>query len=71
MDERWPVALIAACIACTGTEPTPDAGARTAALGRTESVFTDGLQLISDVVVTPGSNFVALGSDGTIPRSRR
>ncbi|MCA9502228.1 MAG: DUF11 domain-containing protein [Myxococcales bacterium] len=34
----------------------PDAGAGTAALGRTNSIFTDGLQVVSAVVVTAGSN---------------
>ncbi|MBW2424431.1 MAG: DUF11 domain-containing protein, partial [Deltaproteobacteria bacterium] len=38
----------------------PDAGANTAALGRTESAFTDGLQQISDLIVTSGSNLLAL-----------
>ena len=38
----------------------PDAGANTAALGRSESAFTDGLQQISDVIVTSGSNLLAL-----------
>ena len=37
-----------------------DAGANTAALGRTESVFTDGLQRITDLVIPTGSNLQAL-----------
>lgn len=38
----------------------PGAGSRTAALGRTDSDFTDYLQRIDDIVVTPGSNLLAL-----------
>ncbi len=34
----------------------PDAGANSAALGRTESAFTDGLQSISVLLIGPGSN---------------
>jgi uncharacterized repeat protein (TIGR01451 family) len=34
----------------------PGAGARTAALGRTDSSFTNGMQLISDVIVPSGAN---------------
>ncbi len=38
----------------------PDAGANTAALGRTESPFTNGLQEITNVVVPAGSNLLGL-----------
>jgi uncharacterized repeat protein (TIGR01451 family) len=38
----------------------PGAGSRTAPLGRTDSDFTDYLQRIDDIVVTPGSNLLAL-----------
>jgi uncharacterized repeat protein (TIGR01451 family) len=38
----------------------PGAGASTAALGTTESPFTDGLQEITDIVVTSGSNLPGL-----------
>jgi len=38
----------------------PDAGANTAALGRTESPFTNGLQVITDIVVPAGSNLLGL-----------
>lgn len=38
----------------------PGAGARTAALGYTDSDFTNGLQRIDEIVVTPGSNLLAL-----------
>ena len=38
----------------------PDAGANTAALGRTESAFTDGLQRISNILISAGSNLQAL-----------
>ena len=34
----------------------PDAGAASAALGRADSPYTDGLQRIDDIVVTSGSN---------------
>jgi uncharacterized repeat protein (TIGR01451 family) len=34
----------------------PDAGANSAALGRSESPFTNGLQTIRDILVAPGSN---------------
>jgi uncharacterized repeat protein (TIGR01451 family) len=34
----------------------PGSGANSAALGRADSAFTDGLQQISDIVVTSGSN---------------
>ncbi len=38
----------------------PDAGPNTAALGRSESAFTDGLQEITALVITAGSNLQAL-----------
>ena len=38
----------------------PDAGANSAALGRAESGFTNGLQTITDIVVSPGSNLQGL-----------
>ena len=38
----------------------PGAVATTALLGQTDSDFTDGLQRIDDIVVTPGSNLLAL-----------
>jgi len=38
----------------------PGAGSRSALLGRTDSDFTDDLQLIYDIVVTSGSNLRAL-----------
>ncbi|HSD70341.1 MAG TPA: choice-of-anchor K domain-containing protein, partial [Woeseiaceae bacterium] len=38
----------------------PGAGPRTAALGRSDSDFTDYLQRIDDIVVTPNSNLLAL-----------
>jgi len=38
----------------------PGAGLRTALLGQTDSDFTDGLQRIDDIVVTSGSNLLAL-----------
>jgi len=38
----------------------PDAGANTAALGRTISVFTNGLQEITNLVVPAGSNLLGL-----------
>jgi uncharacterized repeat protein (TIGR01451 family) len=38
----------------------PGAGARSAALGRTESPFTDGLQEIADIVLESGSNLQGL-----------
>jgi uncharacterized repeat protein (TIGR01451 family) len=38
----------------------PDAGANSAALGRSESAFTNGLQTIRDIVVAPGSNLQGL-----------
>lgn len=38
----------------------PGAGASTAVLGQTDSDFTDGQQLISEIVVTSGSNLLAL-----------
>jgi uncharacterized repeat protein (TIGR01451 family) len=38
----------------------PDAGANSAALGRSESAFTNGLQRISDILVPPGSNLQGL-----------
>ena len=38
----------------------PGAGIRTALLGRTDSDFTDGLHLIDEIVVTSGSNLLAL-----------
>jgi uncharacterized repeat protein (TIGR01451 family) len=38
----------------------PGAGTRTALMGRTDSDFTDGLQRISEIVVTSGSNLRAL-----------
>ena len=37
-----------------------DAGPATALLGQTDSDFTDGQQLIDEIVVTPGSNLLAL-----------
>ncbi|MBY0400911.1 DUF11 domain-containing protein, partial [Myxococcota bacterium] len=38
----------------------PDAGANTAALGRAESPFTNGLQEITNLVVPAGSNLIGL-----------
>jgi uncharacterized repeat protein (TIGR01451 family) len=38
----------------------PDAGANTAALGRTESPFTNGLQEITNLVIPAGSNLLGL-----------
>jgi uncharacterized repeat protein (TIGR01451 family) len=38
----------------------PGAGSRTALLGQTDSDFTNGLQRIDDIVVTPGSNLLSL-----------
>jgi uncharacterized repeat protein (TIGR01451 family) len=38
----------------------PGAVSTTALLGQTDSDFTDGLQRIDDIVVTPGSNLLAL-----------
>ena len=38
----------------------PGAGMRTALLGVTDSDFTDGLQRIDDIIVTSGSNLLAL-----------
>jgi uncharacterized repeat protein (TIGR01451 family) len=38
----------------------PDAGAGTAALGRAESAFTNGMQTISDILVPAGSNLQGL-----------
>ncbi|MBT8092506.1 MAG: DUF11 domain-containing protein, partial [Gammaproteobacteria bacterium] len=38
----------------------PGAGIRTALLGMTASAFTDGLQRIDDIIVTSGSNLLAL-----------
>jgi uncharacterized repeat protein (TIGR01451 family) len=38
----------------------PDAGANSAALGRAESAFTNGLQTIRDIVVSSGSNLQGL-----------
>ena len=38
----------------------PGAGANTAAIGRGESAFTNGLQVISDIIVPPGSNLQGL-----------
>ncbi|MHC4093242.1 MAG: isopeptide-forming domain-containing fimbrial protein, partial [Planctomycetota bacterium] len=38
----------------------PDAGANTAALGRADSPFSNGLQEITDLVVTSGSNLLGL-----------
>jgi len=35
----------------------PDAGASTAKLGRTQSIFTNDLQRITDIVIQPGSNY--------------
>ena len=42
------------------TFTAPGAGSRTAMLGRTDSDFTDGLQRIDEIVVTSGSNLLAL-----------
>jgi uncharacterized repeat protein (TIGR01451 family) len=38
----------------------PDAGANSAALGRAESAFTNGLQAIADILVSAGSNLQGL-----------
>ena len=38
----------------------PDAGANSAALGRAQSAFTNGLQTITDILVPPGSNLQGL-----------
>jgi uncharacterized repeat protein (TIGR01451 family) len=38
----------------------PGAGNRTALMGQTDSDFTDGMQRIDEIVVTPGSNLLAL-----------
>ena len=38
----------------------PDANANSAALGRTESAFTDGLQSITDIIIPSGSNLLGL-----------